>query len=224
MMELALLFGAVLLLRRELGHFNVSSLPAQPLAVAKSAPQLTQLVLYADRLYEEKKWLAAEKAYLKVLKIDHKHAAAYGHLGVIYSAQKNLPDAIECFEIAARLKPGGGTYQNLALGYYENHNYMKAVAAFDKSIMFEPTASRYIGLSKGYKRISNTVAMISALEHAAELDPSKRVLSLLADAYDQHGRKSEAIAIYRKLHILDPGDRDVARMIGIHLPEEARIA
>jgi len=220
MISFLLIVVAVVFLNRQLATLAVASVAGQP-TTHKSLPQLTQLVLYADRLYGEKKWLAAEKAYLKVLKQDHKNAAAYGHLGIIYSTQKNLPDAIECFEIAARLKPSGSTYQNLALGYYENHNYMKAIAAFDKAIMFEPTATRYIGLSKAYKRITNVDQMIMALEKASELDPSARILHLLAAAYQDNGRRSESIAVYRRLHLLDPSDADVARMIGIHLPERS---
>ncbi len=204
------------MLRRQLATLE-SGAPAA-LAPRRASPQLAQMTSYADRLYSEKKWLAAEKAYLSVLKLDHKNVTAYSHLGIIYSTQKSMADAIECFEIAARLRPSGTTYQNLGLAYHDNGNHIKSIAAFEKSIMFEPTSQRYIGLSKSYRKLSNLPQAVAALEKAAELEPTKRVLQLLADAYDSAGRKSVMLDTYRRIHALDPADVAVARKIGIHLP------
>jgi tetratricopeptide (TPR) repeat protein len=195
--EVLIVVGAVVVFARVMRDSQPA--PTEALAPRRITKQLTTLVTYADRLYSEKKWLAAEKAYLNVLKLDHKNLTAYSHLGIIYSTQKNLADAIECFEIAARLKPGAPTYQNLGLSYYENRNYMKAIAAFDKSIMFEPTAPRFIGLSKAYKKVNNTTGLIASLEHAAELDQSMRVQELLIGAYIDAGRPDDAKAVRERL-------------------------
>jgi tetratricopeptide (TPR) repeat protein len=201
MLELIIIAAAIVMFRRQLVALGASAAPApvMPFVPRKASPQLTQLADYADRLYAEKKWLAAEKAYLNVLKADHKNVTAYSHLGIIYSTQKNLADAIECFEIAARLKPGGSTYQNLGLGYFENRNYMKAIAAFEKALMFEPTAQRHIALARAYKKISKTIPALAALERAAELDSSPKVLQLLADAYAEAGRKDDAAAVVARM-------------------------
>jgi len=217
MLELAVLAGSWVILRRQLSALENGG-PASALAPRRTSPQLAQLTAYADRLYIEHKWLAAEKAYLNVLKLDHKNVTAYVHLGIIFSTQKNMPDAIECFEIAARLKPSGSTLQNLALAFYDNHNYIKAIAAYEKAIMLEPHAQRYVGLGKSNLKLSNVQAAITAFEHAVELDPSKRVLERLADAYDQIGRKADSKAVYARIHLLDPADRVAARHLGIHLP------
>ena len=218
MIELLLLAIAVFVFRQQLAGFT-----AAPGALVKprASPQLIQLAEYADRLYAEHKWLAAEKAYLSVLKLDHKNVTAYSHLGIIYSTQKNMPDALECFNIAVRLKPSASTYQNLGLAFYENKNYMKSIAAFDKAIMFEPSIHRYVGLSKAYKQISNTVEMIAALERAAKFEPGKKILQLLATAYEDNGRKDEAKEAYRSIYTLDPADTEAARHIGISLPKTA---
>jgi tetratricopeptide (TPR) repeat protein len=152
------------------------------------------MVDFADRLFTEKKWLAAEKAYLSVLKVDHKNITAYSHLGIIYSTQKNMPDAIECFEIVARLSPSGASFQNLGLAFYDNKNYVKSIAAFEKAVMFEPTSQRYVGLSKSWRKLMNAPKEITSLEKAAELDPSAKVLELLAEAYAAGGRKADALA------------------------------
>ncbi len=220
MLELAILAGSWIILRRALFALERTA-PTNSLAPKRVNAQLAQLTAYADRLYTERKWLAAEKAYLSVLKLDHKNATAYVHLGIIYSTQKNMPDAIECFEIAARLKPSGRAFQNLGLAFYDNKNYIKAIAAYDKSIMFEPHAARYVGLGKAHLKLHNIPVAIIAYEHAVNLDPAKANLGQLADLYDQAGRKQEAKAVYARIHHLDPTDPVAARRIGIHLPDIA---
>jgi tetratricopeptide (TPR) repeat protein len=177
--------GAFVFLYRQLRGLSAVAAPAGALAPKPGAKQLAGMLTYADRLYAEKKWLAAEKAYLGVLKVDHKNVTAYSHLGIIYSMQKNFPDALECFTITTRLRPSATSFQNLALAYFDNKNYMKSVAAFEKSIMFEPNAQRYIGLSKAQKQLHNSTASLNALEKAAALDPSERIQQLLTTARAQ---------------------------------------
>jgi len=207
-----------MLLRRQLSAQEYGA-PTTVLAPKRTSAQLAQLTAYADRLYTERKWLAAEKAYLSVLKLDHKNVTAYAHLGIIFSTQKNMPDAIECFEIAAQLKPSARAFQNLASAFYDNRNYIKSIAAYEKSIMFEPHAQRYVGLGKANLKLHNIPAAVTAFEHAVNLDSTKPILALLADAYDQTGKKNEANAVYARIHQLDPTDPLAARRIGIHLPD-----
>ena len=198
MLELLVIALAALVLFRQLRLLETGAAPTV-LAAPRNSPRLAQMTTFADRLFAEKKWLAAEKAYLGVLKVDHKNVTAYSHLGIIYSTQKNMPDAIECFEIAARLHPSGTTLQNLGLAFFDNRNYIKSIAAFEKAIMFEPTAQRYVGLSKSHSKLHNTPQVILALEKAAELDPTQRILQMLAEAYDEAGRKDQAAATRRRL-------------------------
>jgi tetratricopeptide (TPR) repeat protein len=178
-LELLIIGLAYLVLRRQLTVVKSGS--TATFAPNQPSPRLAQLSDYADRLYAERKWLAAEKAYLNVLKLDHKNVTAYSHLGVIYSTQKNLADAIECFQIATRLRPSGATFQNLGLAFYDNRNYVKSVAAYEKAIMLEASASRYVGLSKAYRRLANFPAAASALEKAIQLEPSPKLNQLLAE-------------------------------------------
>ena len=202
MIEIIIIVIALIILQRQIVALETGAVAT--LAPRRAAPGLAQLTDYADRLYHERKWLAAEKAYLNVLKIEHKNVTAYSHLGIIYSTQKSMLDAIECFEIAARLQPSASTFQNLGLGYLDNRNYIKAIAAFEKAIMFEPSASRYIGLSRAQHKLHNTTQYIAALEKAIALDPSKRHLQLLADAYHEAGRPNDVAAVNERIRHL-PG-------------------
>ncbi|GAC1369144.1 MAG: hypothetical protein NVSMB39_0670 [Candidatus Saccharimonadales bacterium] len=201
-MELVIVLGAFFMLRHQLSSLEHSA-PAA-LAPRRVDPQIARLTEYADRLYSEHKWISAEKAYLKVLNLDHKNYKAYAHLGIIYSTQKNLADAIECFQIATRLHPSGGTYQNLALAYYENRNYIKSIAAYEKAIMLEPNAQRFVGLGKAHLKLHNLTAAANAFERAAELDPIKRTMERLAAVYDEAGRKEDLAAITVRLRASEP--------------------
>lgn len=172
------------------------------LAKRTVSPQLSRALAYADRLYREKKYLTAEKAYLEVLKLDHKNLLAYNRLGIIYSAQHNYGDAIECFEIAVRLVPSAVTYLNLGLAQYENHNYIKAIATINKSIMFEPSAQRYLALAKAYHKIADNKNTIETLEKAAELEPTRQILLLLRDSYRTAGKRELAAGVAARLKAL----------------------
>jgi tetratricopeptide (TPR) repeat protein len=179
LLALLVVAAAYVVLRRQLSLVRSGQTAA--LAPKATSARLQQLSSYADRLYAERKWLAAEKAYLSVLKLDHKNITAYSHLGVIYSTQKNYADAIECFQIAARLRPSGATFQNLGLAYFDNRNLVKSIAAYEKALMFEPSANRYVGLGKAQHKLANIPAAIAAYEKALELEPTPKLQQQLDD-------------------------------------------
>lgn len=213
MTELLVIIGAFFVMYHSLSRLESAPVAPSLTPPSPSANKLTQLVTYADRLYAEKKWLAAEKAYLSVLKLDHKHITAYSHLGIIYSTQKNLPDAIECFQIAARLHPSATTFQNLGLAYFDNRNLIKSIAAFQKSIMFEPNAQRYIGLGRAQAKLGNLTDAIASLEESIKLEPTKRSLQILADLCDEAGRPAAARAAHQRISELDTRDPAATRRL-----------
>ena len=190
--------------------------PAAARAVTHSqkSTQLKELEEYANRLYTQKQFLAAEKAYLKVLKLNHKDALAYNRLGLIYVALKNYEDAVECFQIAAQLNPTAAGWYNLGLAYNENNNSIKAIAAIDKAIMFEPTATRYLGLAKAYSKTSNHAKYRWALEQAVALEPTKKSLMLLAEAYARNHEREKMVETYKQILDLDPNDAKAKRVVG----------
>lgn len=181
--------------------YRLRRLPSTTQTVGQKevSPKLTQLAQYSGRLFSEKKWVAAEKSYLEVLKLDHRNIVAYAHLGIIYSTQKQYADAIECFQIATQIKPSAMTFQNLGLVYYENRNFVKSVAAMEKAIMFEPSANRYVALSKACRKLADPDRVVQALEKAVEIEPSVRILELLADACIDAGRIGQAADVRLKL-------------------------
>ncbi len=190
-------------------------------AVPGAPSKIEELLQHAARLRAVNRYTAAEKVYLQILKVDHRHASTYSRLGTLYIAMKNTADAIECFQIASQLSPNGGTFYNLGLAYLENRDPAKSVASFEKSIMFEPSAKAYVGLAKTFNKQGEGEKMLDALEHAAELDPSPKVLWLLADAYEAAGRTDELSALHERIRVTDPKD---ARIRTLKRPRKAASA
>lgn len=176
----------------------------QPVQVA--AAKIDELTEYAHRLRVGNKYTSAEKVYLQILKIDHKHVSTYSRLGTLYSAQKKYGDAIECFQVATQLSPSGSTFYNLGVAYYENKNPMKAIAALEKSIMFEPSLQRYVALAKTFGKLGDSERMIGTLEQAVQFEPNSKVYWLLADAYAAGGQPEQQERVIEQLREHDPKD------------------
>ncbi|HEX7259998.1 MAG TPA: hypothetical protein VF272_03640 [Candidatus Saccharimonadia bacterium] len=168
--------------------------------------KIEELTEYASKLRASRNYPAAEKIYLQILKLDHRHAETYTRLGTLYLTMNNQTDAIECFQIATQLNPTGGTFHNLGIAYYENRNSMKAIAALEKSVMFEPTVQRHLALAKALNKMGKGDQMINALEQAANLDPTTKVLWLLADAYAAARRTEDQERVYQRIRQLAPRD------------------
>jgi tetratricopeptide (TPR) repeat protein len=139
--------------------------------------QLDRLHVAANRYYEERKWLAAEKAYLKVLKLDHKNIQAYRRLGMIYSHLHNYEDAAECLEMVTKSQKNAVDLHNLATVQFHNKRYDLSIDALTKAIELEPSVSRLLALAKLFE-ISNRSGEIPALiEQARRIDPDSVALA-----------------------------------------------
>lgn len=197
MMELIFFGGVIALVAHNLRQLGVGR-PAKVGHHAVSA-ELKQLMEYAERAYLERKYLSAEKLYLKALKMDHKNALAYRRIGLIYSAQKNYDEAIESFQIASHLDPSAVNHFNLGVAYYENSNYIKALAAFEKGLIFKNSADLYNALGKVHQRMHHPDEAIAAFRKAAELGKNPNHLRNLAEALKQAGQTDEAKKILAQL-------------------------
>ncbi len=173
--------------------------PAKNIVPGRKNPQMAQLLGYAQRLYSERKYLAAERAFMEVLKHEHRNANAYSHLARIYLSLKNYPDAIECAQILSQIEPSAHNFFGLGTIYFDNKNYVKAIAAFEKAIMFEPSAGRYDALARSYQKLANYNKAVAAAQKAIELDKGHRYQHLLADLYSASGDQVKAKEIYAKI-------------------------
>lgn len=156
----------------------------------------------------DKRFIRAEKALLAILKIDEKNAAAYNRLGILYAKQKELKDAIDCFEIASSIEPTPSSLHNLGLIYFEAKDYDKAAVAFEQALKLEgDLAARHIAYAKVQEQLGNSKLMVEELEKAVELEPNKEAYTLLYKAYLSAGREDDARSIVRKAKLLNAHTR-----------------
>lgn len=211
MIELLFFVIAVLIVRHYLHQLAVGR-PAK-VGSRPAGGELKQMLEYAEKLYLEKKYLSAEKVYLKVLKLDHKHAQAYRRLGLIYAAQKNYDEAIESFQIAAHLDASATNYFNLGVAFFENVNYIKALAAFEKGLIFDNNAELQTALGKTHLKLNHPSEAVSAFTKATEAKETKANLMHLAEALIEGGKREEAGEVYRKVLKIDPSDNKARRFL-----------
>lgn len=169
--------------------------------------RLESLLEIAGRYYAEKNYLAAEKAYLKVLKVDHKSSLAYSRLGFIYSHFGQVDDAIECFQIVADTYPNAASYYNLAMMLFKNRKFKRSARALEKSIELEETPARLIALARVYRIMGQYELQIKTLNRAMELEPeSISIMQLVAEAYIHGGDQKKAQSMFRKILKLEPNN------------------
>jgi len=161
--------------------------------------RMEKLWSIAQKAMRERKYVPAERALLMILKFDHKNAAAYNRLGILYAQQSNFVDAVECFEVASSLDGKASSLHNLGLIYYEIDKFDKAGAAFQRALEIEPTAARHIAYAKTQQKLGKTKNVIAALEEAAELEPSPQTYKLLIESYQSTGNQQKLEEMYAKL-------------------------
>jgi len=148
--------------------------------------ELQRLLDTAGRYFDERKWTAAEKAYLKALKMDHKNLVAYRRLAMVYSYLHNYEDAIECLELVMRRETSATDLQNYATMIYHTGDTDKAIAALDRAIELEPTLSRYVAQAKLCSLSGADDRQLESLLAAYELDRSNHaVVTMISQWYGQ---------------------------------------
>jgi tetratricopeptide (TPR) repeat protein len=166
---------------------------------------LDNLLDIAGRYYAEKNYLSAEKAYLKVLRVDHKNSLAYSRLGFIYSHLGNNEDAIECFKIVADTYPNAASFHNLSMMYFKTREYQKSADALEKSLSMEMHINRLVNLARIYRILNKFDKQLSTLKKAIELDPQNvEIMQLLAEAYLHEKDEKSANDIFRQILKIEP--------------------
>lgn len=165
----------------------------------KISDKLGQLWSIAQESLHDNRLLRAEKALLTILRVDERNASAYNRLGILYVKQKQLKEAVECFEIAQSLEPSASSLHNVGLIYYETGDYEKASLAFERALELDNDLSaRHIAYAKVQEKLGNDKKMIAALERAVEIDPIPQTLNILADAYERTGNSDLALELREK--------------------------
>lgn len=148
--------------------------------------ELTKLLDTADSLYQNRNWLSAEKAYLRVLKFDHSHLFAYRRLALIYTYLHNYVDAAECLELVIKNDATATDLQNYSTILQHAKRNPEALEAMQRSFTLEPTVTRALSLSKLYAKLGDPSKQFEALQAAVEIDPNdQNVITMLGEMEQQ---------------------------------------
>ena len=180
----------------------VNNLSSTPPSQDEALDSLQEI---AGRYYAEKNYLSAEKAYLKVLRVDHKNSLAYSRLGFIYSHLGNNEDAIECFRIVADTYPNAASYHNLSMMYFKTRDFPASAKALEKSLSMEMHVNRLVSLARVYRIMNKFDTQLATLQKAYEIEPKNtEIMQLLAEAYIHEKDEKSAQELFRKIVKLDP--------------------
>ncbi len=168
--------------------------------------RIKRLLLLADRYYSEHKYIPAERAYLRVLRLDHRNTHSYNRLGFIYTQLNNSPDALECFKIVAEQKPSAAHYHNYAMALFKNRDFKLAADTLIKANAIEKTQTRLISLARIYRILGEYDKQAATLQEALDMQggDSIEILHLLAETHLHNKDVSAAKLVFRKILKLDP--------------------
>ncbi|MEP7075674.1 MAG: tetratricopeptide repeat protein [Acidobacteriota bacterium] len=151
----------------------------------------------AERHVSQNKIRAAIEEYRQVVAHDPKDVVTLNMLGDLYAKDSNKAEAINC-------------YKKVAESYGKQGFSQKAIAVYKKITKIDPNSVEISGkLAELYQ---NKGSVTEARSHFATL----------ADHYLEQGRKTEALAIWKQIAILDPNDLEVYPKIGDAHAEEAQ--
>ncbi len=183
-------------------------------AIQTDETKIDKLSEMADKYYQTRDLMAAEKAYLRVLKLDHRNFTAYYRLGLIYSYLNNNSDALECFELAAQIRPTATTLHNYGMTLFRYRDYVKAASVLERANTKTPSLARHVTLARIYRIQDNTDKQLEHLSAAAKLEKTNtEVLMLLGSAYVHADRKLEATKAFRRIIQLDPSNTQARQQL-----------
>ncbi len=168
--------------------------------------RIDRLTVLADRYYSEHKYIPAERAYLRVLRLDHRNTHTYNRLGFIYTQLGNAADALECFKIVADQRPSAAHYHNYAMALFKNRDFKLAAEVLLKANAIEKTQTRLISLARIYRILGEYDKQAATLQEALDMQggDSIEILHLLAETHLHNKDVVAAKQVFRRILKLDP--------------------
>lgn len=160
----------------------------------------------ADRLFKQKNYPAAEKAYLDLLRLNHRYVTAYHRIGLIYVQNQNFGEAVDCFREVVKLEPGARSWHNLGVAQLQHKDYTDSAKSLNRALTLEPQNNVHVlALAKAYQGMGQIHKQTELLTRAAGLDPKNpTILISLAKAYQLDGDQAAAKRTYKRILALNP--------------------
>lgn len=154
-----------------------------------------QAMRNAERHVSQGKIRAAIEEYRQVVRHDPKDVVTLNMLGDLYVKDSNKTEAINC-------------YKKVAEHYGKQGFSQKAIAVYKKITKLDPNSVEVSG------------KLAELYQTKGSVSEARSHFTTLAEHYLQQGRKTEALAIWKQIAILDPNDTEVfLKVAEAHLQE-----
>jgi tetratricopeptide (TPR) repeat protein len=169
----------------------------------------------ADKLRSGQELKPAEELYLEVIRNDHRNAAAYFGLGLLYEQMEELAQARQAYEYAARLqKDNPDVWLAIARVATEENRHSETRAALERALALSPKSAE-IAIMLGDVDLtgSDYQSAIKSFGAAVELEPSNpRYLDRLLEACILAGEKRMAVETLRRLTEVNPENQKLGEL------------
>ena len=168
---------------------------------------IDNLIFKANKKYNEKNFLDAEKLYKQVLNIEPKNVNCLNYLGTLFAQTNRKRNAEQVFLKAINFEPNNPVINNnLGNIYHENGIYDKAIAYYKKTILFKPgfvPANLNLGII--YYKKGKSIEALNFLKKVIQVQPNNiKCYSIIATIYKHLQNFKETLNCYKKIFELDP--------------------
>jgi tetratricopeptide (TPR) repeat protein len=174
--------------------------------------------------YLQGKYKEAAQQFEEVVKLTPLNAGAFRNLGAMYYFLNQKADAIVMFKHSLEIEPDYSVYSNLATLYYYEGLYKDAALMYERALELQDTDYSVWGYLAGAYRQSaaDSLKIIFALrkakllaEEQLKINPvDPLVLSNIASYCTELNLPDSALAIIKKVELLNPKDVNVMILIG----------
>jgi tetratricopeptide (TPR) repeat protein len=138
---------------------------------------------------------------------------AHFNLGNVLFHAGRVPEAIQQYERASRLRPDdAGTYYNLGLAFAEEGKLTEAIQEYERALQIKADAATHNNLGIALMKVGRTPEAIEQYEQALRIGPEDAGIHYnLAVALMKSGAMAAAIEQYQHALRLRPDDADLHR-------------
>lgn len=171
-------------------------------------PILRDLLEQALVHHRRQEWIAAERLYEQVLRLDARQFDALHLLGVVRHQQGRHAEALELLGKALRVNRGSADaqfYQGLVLAALKRPK--DALASYDRALAIKPSAEIWYNRANALKELDRQAAALESFERALAMRPDyvKALLNRGVVLSDLR-RFDEALASFDRAIVLGPPD------------------
>jgi tetratricopeptide (TPR) repeat protein len=164
-----------------------------------------------DTYNAQKQYARAITAYQEAVRLKPDYDGAFVRLGSAHYALKQYTEALTAYQAAIKIKPDDAVcHASMGDSYHALKQYDKAALSYGEATRINPNydyALNMLGVS--HYKLNQYPAAVAAYEALVKLKPDNATYQInLGNVYIDLGRKSDALAVHKKLMTLDKAKAD----------------